>query len=346
MSHHLDSPTAKEDGRVDITDVYIFAGESANTTVLIMAVNPLAGEVSPTTFRAGALYDFKIDTDADIIEDLDYRITFGEPEPRGIQRIELRRLEGSAATEYGGNGKLIAEGNTGEVIPIGDGGRLWTGLVADPFFFNLGAFGQFAKLIAEENRFDPSVFDTAENALAGHNVTAIVLELPNAALGNKTINLWGTTAIQHESKWVTINRSATPLIQQVFIHDEHLKDAYNKTLPREDAAHYGAVIATFTAKVTQLAGTTNNPQAYGQQVAQFLFPDVLTYNPQLPTSYGFAGRNGRALADDTPDVILSLLANTPLSDRVGKPDGFRTHFPYLAEPNPSLKRFNAPAAHS
>jgi Domain of unknown function (DUF4331) len=333
MSHHLDSPTAKEDGRVDITDVYIFAGESANTTVLIMAVNPLAGELSPTTFRAGALYDFKIDTNADIIEDLDYRVTFGETDPRGMQRIELRRLEGSAAAEYSGNGKLIAEGNTGEIIPIGDGGRLWTGLVADPFFFNLGAFGQFAKLILEENRFDPSVFDTAENALAGHNVTAIVLELLNAALGNETIRLWGTTSIQHEGQWVTINRAATPLIQQIFIHDEHLKDAYNKTLPREDAAKYGEVIAAFTAKVTQLAGTTTNPQAYGQHVARFLFPDVLIYNPQSPTSYRFAGRNGRALADDTPDVILSLLANTPLSDRVGKPDGLRTHFPYLAEPN-------------
>jgi hypothetical protein len=333
MSHHLDSPTAKEDGRVDITDVYIFAGEAANTTVLIMAVNPLAGEVSPTTFRAGALYDFKIDTNADVIEDLDYRITFGEPDSSGIQRLELRRLEGNAATEYDSIGKLIAEGNTGEIIQIGDGGRIWIGLVADPFFFNLEAFGQFIKLIEEENRFDPSVFDTAQNALAGHNVTAIALELPNAALGTEPIQLWGTTTIQHESKWKTINRAATPLIQQVFIQDEHLKDAYNKTLPREDIAKYGEAIAAFAAKVTQLAGTTTDPQAYGQQVVQFLFPDVLAYNSQFPTSYGFAGRNGRALADDTPDVILSLLANTPFSDRVGKPDGFLTHFPYLAEPN-------------
>ena len=334
MSHHLDSPTAKEDGRVDITDIYVFAGESPDTTVLIMAVNPLAGELSPTTFRSGALYDFKIDTNADVIEDLDFRVTFEEPDSSGIQRIELRRLEGSAATEYSSDGKLIAAGNTGEIIPIGDGGRLWTGLVADPFFFNLGAFGQFAKLILEENRFDPSVFDTAENALAGHNVTAIVLELPTAAFSAETMQLWGTTTIQHEGKWKTINRAATPLIQQVFIQDEHLKDAYNKSLPREDIAKYGEAIAAFTAKVTQLAGTTTDPQAYGQQVVQFLFPDVLTYNPQLPTSYGFAGRNGRALADDTPDVILSLLANTPFSDCVGKPDGLQTRFPYLAEPNP------------
>ena len=333
MSHHLDSPTAQEDGRVDITDVYVFTGESANTTVLIMAVNPLAGEVSPTTFRAGALYDFKIDTNADVIEDLGYRVTFGEPDSNGIQRIELRRLEGSVAAEFDSDGKLIAEGNTGEVIAIGDSGRLWTGLVADPFFFNLGAFGQFAKLILEENRFDPSVFDTAENALAGHNVTAIVLELPNAALGAETIQLWGTTTIQHEGKWKTINRAATPLVQQVFIQDEHLKDAYNKSLPKDDVAKYGEAIAAFTAKVTQLAGTTPDPQAYGQQVVRFLLPDVLTYNSQLPIGYGFAGRNGRSLADDTPDLILSLLANTPFSDRVGKPDGLRAHFPYLAEPN-------------
>ncbi|HEY9642842.1 MAG TPA: DUF4331 family protein [Coleofasciculaceae cyanobacterium] len=333
MSHHLDSPTAKEDGRVDITDIYVFAGEAADTTVLIMAVNPLAGQVSPTTFRAGALYDFKIDTNADVIENLAFRATFGEPDTSGIQRIELRRLEGSAAADYDGDGTTIAVGNTGETIPINDGGRLWTGLVADPFFFNLGAFGQFAKLILEENQFDPSVFDTAENALAGHNVTAIVLELPNTALGAETVHLWGTTTIQHEGKWKTINRAATPLVQQVFIQDEHLKDAYNKSLPKDDVAKYGEAIAAFTAKVTQLAGTTTDPQAYGQQVVQFLLPDVLTYNPQLPISYSFAGRNGRALADDTPDVILSLLANTPFSDRVGKPDGFRTHFPYLAEPN-------------
>ncbi|MBD2527761.1 hypothetical protein [Nostoc sp. FACHB-133] len=104
-------------------------------------------------------------------------------------------------------------------------------------------------------------------------------------------------------------------------------------------ARYGTAIvvlhalATFTAKVTQLAGTTTDPQAYAQQVVQFLLPDVLTYNPQLPIGYGFAGRNDKALADDTPDLILSLLANAPFSDRVGKPDGLRTHFPYWVEAN-------------
>lgn len=334
MSHHLDSPTAKEDGRVDITDIYIFPSETPNFTVLVMAVNPLAGELSPTTFREGAVYDFKIDTNHDSVEDLDYRIIFEEPDAQGAQQIQVQRLVGDAATKVDSLGTPIAQGKTGEVIPVDGGGRLWFGLAADPFFFNLEAYHQFRMLILEEQRYDPSVFDNPKNLLAGHNVTAIVLELPNAALGSETIHLWGTTAIFHEDKWITINRAANPLVQEVFISDEHVKDAYNRTLPREDVVRYGDAIAAFVAQTTQLAGTATDPNAYGQQVVQFLLPDVLTYNPQLPTSYGFAGRNGRALADDTPDVILSLLANTPLSDRVGKPDGLRVSFPYLAEPNP------------
>lgn len=204
-------------------------------------------------------------------------------------------------------------------------------MAADPFFFNLEAYHQFRKQILEEQQYNPSVFDNPKNLLAGHNVTAIVLELPNTALETETIHLWGTTAIFHEDKWRTINRAANPLVQEVFIEDEHIKDAYNRTLPSEDIQRYGETIATFVAQVTQLAGTA--PKDYGQRVVQYLLPDVLTYTPQLPTHYGFAGRNGRALADDTPDVILSLLANTPLSDHVGPPGGLRSSFPYLAEPN-------------
>jgi Domain of unknown function (DUF4331) len=41
MSHHLDTPTAREDGRVDLCDLYVFEGADPDTTVLIMTVNPM-----------------------------------------------------------------------------------------------------------------------------------------------------------------------------------------------------------------------------------------------------------------------------------------------------------------
>ena len=40
-----------------------------------------------------------------------------------------------------------------------------------------------------------------------------------------------------------------------------------------------------------------------------LFPDVLPYLVGTPASYGFAGRNGRTLADNAPEAMLSLVTN-------------------------------------
>ena len=59
MSHHFDSPTAIEDGRINLCDLYAFPG-SPGTSTLILTVNPDAGRSSPTTFRPDALYEFVI----------------------------------------------------------------------------------------------------------------------------------------------------------------------------------------------------------------------------------------------------------------------------------------------
>jgi hypothetical protein len=45
-------------------------------------------------------------------------------------------------------------------------------------------------------------------------------------------------------------------------------------------------------------------------VARNLFPDVLSYVVGTPATYGFAVRNGRTLADNAPEAMLSLVAGT------------------------------------
>ena len=60
MSHHFDSPTAIQDGRVNLCDVFAFPGQPGRT-VLILTVNPDAGRSSPDTFRPEAVYEFVID---------------------------------------------------------------------------------------------------------------------------------------------------------------------------------------------------------------------------------------------------------------------------------------------
>jgi hypothetical protein len=58
------------------------------------------------------------------------------------------------------------------------------------------------------------------------------------------------------------------------------------------------------------SGTSGDPQGYGQTVARRLFPDILPYVVGTPASYGFAAFNGRTLADNAPEAMLSLVTNT------------------------------------
>src|SRR5574338_884833 len=73
---HLDAPNLTSPGsdpRLDINDVYAFQSPSnSNNVVFIMTVNPLAGIIGSSTFRTGASYDFKIDTNGDATENISF----------------------------------------------------------------------------------------------------------------------------------------------------------------------------------------------------------------------------------------------------------------------------------
>ena len=65
MSHYLDSGLARQDVRLDITDVYLFRGKVG--TVFVMCVNSsAAGSNAPPGFSPDAHYDFRVDLDGDV----------------------------------------------------------------------------------------------------------------------------------------------------------------------------------------------------------------------------------------------------------------------------------------
>lgn len=109
MSHHRDSPLARQDPRLDISDVYLLRG--AGGTVFIMNVNPLSG---PNGFHPEGLYEFKVDTGADAVEDITFRVSFGARGADERQTLELRRLDGAAAQDRDAEGTVLARGRTEE----------------------------------------------------------------------------------------------------------------------------------------------------------------------------------------------------------------------------------------
>ena len=49
-SHHFDTPTAREDPRINLCDFYLFRGHPG-TTVIALTMNPDAGMWAPEAFR-------------------------------------------------------------------------------------------------------------------------------------------------------------------------------------------------------------------------------------------------------------------------------------------------------
>ena len=92
--------------------------------------------------------------------------------------------------------------------------------------------------------------------------------------------------------------------------DVHFTHPANTRHPSEDFAADGKEIADQIAAAVGASGTSDDPEGYGQIVAQQLFPDVLSYVVGTPATYGFAVRNGRTLADNAPEAMLSLVVNT------------------------------------
>ena len=77
MSHHFDTPTGREDPRLNLCDFYLFAGDPGKT-VMAMTVNPAATVETRAPFRDEALYVFRFDTDSDAHEEVSFKLKFAE----------------------------------------------------------------------------------------------------------------------------------------------------------------------------------------------------------------------------------------------------------------------------
>ena len=293
---HLDSPSVRVDGSVDINDLYAFQSPANPANfVMVMTVNPLAGVVSGTAFNPSAVYELGIDLNGDAIPDQAYRFYFASPR-RGVQRFIVIDI----------NGQPGGTGQTGSVASLSNGGMVTAGVFDDPFFFDLNGFNNGLRF-------------TGVDFFAGANVSAIVIEVPRSSLAVSNISISARTVVQGKQ----FDRMGRPAINTVFIPSAK-KNSFNATAPAMD-------VATFSGDVqAALVGLGNSPTR-AAALTSVLLPDVLTFN--TADASGFL--NGRRLFDDVIDTELSLITDGALAgDGVNANDKpFRTSFPYLALPH-------------
>jgi hypothetical protein len=312
MSHHLDAPEAAQNGQLYIDDLYVFS--AGDSTVFVMDVNStITGPNVKRGFHPEARYEFKVHRNGAAFEDLTYRVSFAPATADGGQEVRVHELTGGDARNDAATGTVVAEGVTGAAVGDKDV-RLWAGRIADSFYIDLSLLSKVNAAVKDGTVPDLSAWrpQEARNSFAGTTVESIVLAVSHQAPALRTgtpISVWCATKLATDAGgWRQVNRAGHPMMWPIFWPDDtRFTDPANTRHPSEDRAAIGDQMAKQIAAVVAAVGSSDDPDGYGAAVADTLLPDVLSYVVGSPASYSFAGLNGRAMADNAPEVMLSLV---------------------------------------
>ncbi|WP_373519301.1 DUF4331 family protein [Pricia sp.] len=200
---HIDAP-GTTNNTADIADFYGFESPSneANTVFIVDLQTNVMPDLAYGTFDEDVLTEINIDTTGDLIEDMVIQAL-----PRG----DTMYFFGPAVpTATGLNGEVLVNNPLGKVAisaaeavttTTDDGVSLFAGPRQDAFFFD---FGQFNKVIGGEAPEGFLAADQAVDTFDGSNTMSLVVEIPNAMLGEAMgTNVIGVNVYK---TWVTTNR--------------------------------------------------------------------------------------------------------------------------------------------
>jgi hypothetical protein len=318
MAHHVSglgiSPTSM-DPRSHITDLYVFQKPGdADKTILVMGINP----ESPMTDDAvdpESVYEFGVDTDADAVIDIAFRVRFSSVEA-GSQTADVQLATGrDAAADLDAGETFISDapvtfGADPQITTVGDF-RFFAGLRSDPFF---------ADPVGAGNNFEW----TGKDFFADKNVFGIVLEVPNSALGpNSPVAVWARVLVPHDGRLVQGDRAGRPGIDNVFNQSNDDKIIWNSQEPSKDRE-------LFLDKFTAVFEHSGYPALEAAALAASQLPDLVTYD----YSSAEGAPNGRNLTDDVINAQIALLSNGHVpSDGLLPHEDLLPDFPFLGRPH-------------
>lgn len=335
-SDHADTPDIAANPGTDLTDVHIFpSATDKNKVVLSMSLHPLikTGDGLKTAFDPNVLYQFKIDSTGDGVEDAVIQARFGGSDPAtqtfSISKPTAPILKG---TKNGQVGMMFA-GKINTILSPGADMKVFAGAREDAFFFDLE---QFFNIFPDRATPLTGVPDPTPNTpkqtswrspadakdfLVGYNVLTIVVEVPRTALlvrgggpvsSSGVVGVWCTTSVPNGDYWKQMDRLARPAINELFAtvaNDQHKQN--DEIGPNEDSIYLKPEIDNFMRNV---AGRS---AAIANVVTAVTVPDVMKANLKSadPASYlgvetgGATGGKfgGRALRDDVIDLSLGIV---------------------------------------
>ena len=222
-SDHADTVESVNKPGIDLTDLHIFPGQDPSNVVLALSVRPLiaAGDLSKG-FDPDVLYQFKIDTTGDNVEDLVIQARF---EGTGAnQKVfisgPVKPSRTGTITQF--ETPYPVTGTLNQTFSPTSGMRVFAGTRADSFFLDLNQLGVIlpdrlsavpAGAIKDENgnnlsgKKQNSIKDAntpqatswrpkgqAKDFFDNLNLLSIVVEMPKSRLGGGKIGVWETAS--------------------------------------------------------------------------------------------------------------------------------------------------------
>jgi hypothetical protein len=324
-------------GERDINDVYAFQGSNASRTVLAMTTNPAINAFGGK-FGPNVRYIINVDRDGNAVQDLAYVVRFDDG-AAGHQKYTVTRYSGANAVSLR-IGNMRGSGSTagnGTASLRGDG-KVFAGVRSGSVFF--------FDLTASSGRCSTSTTTrsaTTRPTSSGFNTNAIVIEVPRRPARRQDRRLGPDPVVGTGSAWMLRRSdgpaghqhgSSTPLVDA---NAATTKNLFNQTPPSQqrtaDGGQFRTNVITALTHINAALGIAHpdHTLAQAQGLADFLLPDVLTYD----TATKAGGLNGRALSDDVIDIELGITTNGAVtSDGVGPHSDYLAVFPYLGVPHP------------
>jgi hypothetical protein len=351
---------AGADRSTDIADVYAFLDPNDNSRLVILfnvGGFIVPGEAANFGFFDPALrYRIRLETTGDAKPDLSIFYRF-EPRTSAANTSVMATIDLPGGRRFRAPTTASTTGATPNPFVIttdpATGAKFFAGLVDDPFFFDIPAFGAFVNSV-RAGKPDASLLKRGRDSFAGYNVTTMALSIPVSMLklrptkGNPNGTVVGVQGVVERRALTVIDRQrvkrigpfqqvermANPGVNVVLIPFDR-KDENNLATTEDDAA--GRFAGDIVAFLQSLGTDTTSIDILANLAVvrgDFLRVDTALPNsgPGGGDSAGAGFPNGRRLRDDVIDTTLFLVANrTPLGDSVNGNDvPLGNVFPFLA----------------
>ena len=340
MSHQFDTQLATRDPRLNVADAYLFDA-TPDRTVMVMTCCADTALSAPTAFHPAALYEFRFDTTGNGRDDTGFQLRFTEPTQSAEQGLRQEftvhyvtgvDVDVDPAQHIAGKQLFSAELNNPSRVGAIDG---FAGLVGDMWAADAFAVSTMLNAFYLDRRYEDAAYANRRNLFARRNAMAIVLEVPNALIGDGQVTMWSSISLYGHSIKVQISRFGIPLFTQLFLSSwrQPLIERYNQVGPQHDTEPFAEPVRHFVADFSALAGLGRISEPYAAGVAAKLIPTVLPYTLGSPAMFTTETINGRPLRADAFDVMVSLAAGRPLRCGVA-PDTSQLLdvFPYCGPP--------------